>query len=125
MMKKRTLLLSAAILIFLLVYFRPLSFPELSFEGGDTLSVNRVDLAIEAGKPHMTSAMYYFEEGSPEAEAIGEILARYSCRRSLRTRLRSSCLPIKWRELFSLEIPSFYKFWVIEQIAQITLCSTK
>ena len=85
MMKKRTLLLSAAILIFLLMYFRPLSFPELSFEGGDTLSVNRVDLAIEDGKPHMTRTMYDFEEGSPEAEAIGEILARYSYRRSLRT----------------------------------------
>ena len=90
-MKKKILLLAAAALA-LVLYFRPLAFPELSFEGGDTLSVNRVDLAIEDGKPHMTSAMYYFEEGSPETEAIGEILARYSCRRSLRTPLFSTDL---------------------------------
>ena len=36
----------------------------------------------------MTSTRYTFAEGSPEAEAIGEILERYSYRRSLRSLIR-------------------------------------
>ena len=81
---KKKILIAAAVLA-LILYFRPLSFPELSFESGDHLGVNRVDLTIADGRPFMTSSIYAFEEGSPEAEAIGEILGRYSYRRSLRT----------------------------------------
>ena len=81
---KKKILIAAAVLA-LILYFRPLSFPALSFESGDYLSVNRVDLTIADGRPFMTSSIYDFEEGSPEAVAIGEILERYSYHRSLRT----------------------------------------
>ena len=36
----------------------------------------------------MDSTTYSFAEGSPEADAIGEILERYSYRRSLRSLIR-------------------------------------
>lgn len=81
-MKKKILLILAALA--LVLYFRPLSFPELSFEDVDNLSIKKVDLLIENGKPSMDSTTYSFAESSPEAEAVGEILKQYSYRRSLR-----------------------------------------
>ena len=81
---KKKILIAAAVLA-LILYFRPLSFPELSFEDVDNLNIHKVDLLFENGTPSMASTTYDFEEGSPEAEAIGEILERYSYHRSLRT----------------------------------------
>ena len=83
-MKKKIWLMLAAALA-LVLYFRPLPFPALSFEDADNLNIHKVDLAIEHGKPLMDSTTYSFAEGSPEAKAIGEILERYSYRRCLRT----------------------------------------
>ena len=86
-MKKKHLI-SAVVLLALVLYFRPMPFPELSFEDVDNLNIHKVDLVIAAGRPHMTSTTYSFAEGSPEAEAIGNILERYSYRRSLRSLIR-------------------------------------
>lgn len=83
-MKKKIWLILAAVLA-LGIYFRPLSFPELSFEEVDNLTIKKVDLLFENGTPSMDSTTYSFAESSPEAEAVGEILDRYSYRRSLRT----------------------------------------
>ena len=85
---KKNKLIFAVVLLALVLYFRPLSFPELSFEDVDNLNIHKVDLLFENGSPSMDSTMYDFEEGSPEAEAIGEILERYSYRRSLRSLIR-------------------------------------
>ena len=82
---KKNKLIFAVVLLALVLYFRPLSFPELSFEDVDNLNIHKVDLLFENGTPSMDSTTYDFEEGFPEAEAIGEILGRYSYRRSLRT----------------------------------------
>ena len=81
---KKKILIAAAVLA-LILYFRPLSFPELSFEDVDNLNIHKVDLLFENGTPSMASTTYDFEEGSPEAEAIGKILGRYSYHRCLRT----------------------------------------
>ena len=83
-MKKKGLIF-AAVALALLLYFRPLPFPELSFESDMDLSIHKVDLEIANGAPHMTSTTYVFTEDSPEAEAIGEILGRYSYHRALRS----------------------------------------
>ena len=86
-MKKKGLIFAVAALA-LILYFRPLPFPELSFESNIDLSIHKVDLEIANGAPHMTSTTYVFTEDSPEAEAIEEILERYSYRRSLRSLIR-------------------------------------
>ena len=86
-MKKKGLIFAVATLA-LLLYFRPLPFPELSFEDADNLNIHKVDLLFENGRPSMDSTTYSFAEGSPEADAIGEILERYSYRRSLRSLIR-------------------------------------
>ena len=82
-MKKKVLLAAAALA--LILYFRPLPFPELSYDADGTLCVKKVDLSLIAGDLDMDSTMYVFSDGSPEAEAIEEVLERYSYRRSLRT----------------------------------------
>ena len=82
-MKKKVLIVTAVLA--LILYFQPLPFPELSFEDADNLNIHKVDLLFENGTPSMDSTTYDFEEGSPEAEAIGEILERYFYHRCLRT----------------------------------------
>lgn len=82
-MKKKIWLILAVLA--LVLYFRPLSFPELSYDGDGTLTVLKVELSIRDGSPHMTSIRYSLSEGSPEAEAIETILERSSYRRALRS----------------------------------------
>lgn len=85
-MKKRSLIFSAIILIALVIYFRPLSFPDI-FQNADSdaFSVTKTDLLFENGKADMKNTGYSIQEGSPEAIAIQEILDCYTYRRSLRT----------------------------------------
>ena len=83
-MKKKGLIF-AAVALALLLYFRPLPFPELSYDAGGEVDIQKVDLSIADGAPYMTSTRYTFAEGSPEAEAVGEILARCSYHRALRS----------------------------------------
>lgn len=92
-MKKRNLILGAAVLIALLIYFRPMSFPDI-FQNADSaaFSVTKTDLLFENGKAGMQNTGYTIQEGSPEAIAIQEILDRYSYRRSLRTPFSSGDL---------------------------------
>ena len=84
-MQKRKLILAAAALVALLIHIRPLPFPELSFFGDGDLSVQKVDFSTEFGNLDVTNTLYSISEGSPEAEAIGEVLERYSYHRCLRT----------------------------------------
>lgn len=83
-MKKKIWLILAAVLA-LGLYFRPLSFPELSFFGDGDFSVQKVDFSTEFGNLDVTNSLYSISEGSPEAEAIEDILERYSYHRCFRT----------------------------------------
>lgn len=85
-MKKRTLILGTIVLIALVLYFRPMSFPEI-FQNADSdaFSVTKTDLLFDVGKADMKNTGYSIQKDSPEAIAIQEILDRYTYRRSLRT----------------------------------------
>ena len=84
--KKSKLLFGAAVLVALLIYFRPLSFPDLSFEAdSDAFTVQKTDVWYDdKGDFQLDHTYYSIQFGSPEAAAIQEILDRYSYRRSVR-----------------------------------------
>ena len=92
-MKKSKSIFGAVVLIALLIYFRPLPFPDLFYEAdSDAFSVTKTDILIEHGSSNMISTVYSIQKGSPEAAAIQDILDRYSYRRSLKSLFRGNSL---------------------------------